>query len=103
MPKPNLTPSQAQQLLSRYHAGTLSQDAFCRKHRVSPSLFSYWLPRSRPPVAPVKPLFQEVALPPPPSSHRPCLLTLPSGARLEFPAALLRETLVMLAGLEAAC
>lgn len=103
MPKPKLTQTQARRLLTLYRTSGLSQPAFRQKHQVSPSLFSYWPRKIRPLAPPATPRFQEVILPPIPLAMGTCLLTLPSGAKLEFPAALLRDTLAALAGKEAAC
>ena len=93
MPTRILTPSRARRLLERYRAGKLSQVAFCRKHHISTSLFAYWMPRFRAPEAPSKASFQELHLPSTPISHGPCLLTFPSGARLEFPASHIPQVL----------
>jgi len=101
MPKSKLTQTQARRLLALYPTSGLSQPAFCQKHHVGPSLFSYWPKKVRPSAIPVAPRFQEVSLPPLPMGT--CLLTFPSGAKLEFPAAYLRDTLAALAGKEAAC
>ncbi len=103
MPKPKLTQTQARRLLTLYRTSGLSQPAFCQKHHVGPSLFSYWPQKIRPSAPPATPRFQEVILPPTPFSPGTCLLSLPSGVKLEFPAALLRDTLAVLAGKEAAC
>lgn len=100
MPKPKLTQTQARRLLTLYRASGLSQPAFCQKHRVGPSLFSYWPQKLQPSATP---RFQEVVLPPTTLSTGACLLSLPSGAKLEFPAALLRDTLAWLTAKEAAC
>jgi hypothetical protein len=103
MPKSKLTPQLAHRLLTQYHASGLSQPAFCQKHRVGPSLFSYWPKKVQPSATPSTPRFQEVLLPPTPLSMGTCQLSFPSGAKLEFPAALLRDTLALLAGKEVAC
>jgi hypothetical protein len=105
MHKPKLTQTQARRLLTLYHASGLSQPAFCQKHRVGPSLFSYWPRRLRPiaAAAPAAPRFQEVILPPAILPKDTCLLSLPSGAKLEFPGVLLRDTLAWLTAKEAAC
>lgn len=114
MPTPSLTLAHAQRLLVRFRNGGYTQVAICKRHHVSPSLFSYWLPKC-PPVpdpqvkqratAPVPAAlrFQEVHLPPAHSPDRPCILTLPTGVRFEFPASHLRDTLALLAGKEYAC
>lgn len=115
MPTPSLTLAHAQRLLIRFRAEGLTQAAFCKRHRVSPSLFSYWLPRC-PPVpdptvkqqatapTPVAPRFQEVHLPSVRMPDGPCILTLPSGVKLEFPSSRLRDALALLAGgKEAVC
>ncbi len=96
-----LNTAQAQNLLDQYHASNLSRAAFRQKHGVSLSLFAYWLPRLRARKAPVKPSFQEVRMPPMP--HGQCILTLTSGARLEFPASHLSFALTLLAGEKAPC
>lgn len=101
MPRSPLTPSQAQDLLDQYHASNLTRVAFCQQHGVSPSLFAYWLPRLRASKAPVHPPFQEVRVPA--FSHGSCVLTLPSGAKLEFPVSHLSEVLAAFAGEKAAC
>ncbi len=81
-----------------HRAGKLTQAAFCRKHRISASLFTYWLSNSQPLQAPAKPLFREVPLPTPAAATAtgPCVLTLPSGARIEFSVSQLREALALL-------
>lgn len=98
MPAQILTPSRARRLLDQYRTSNLTQTAFCRKHRVSTSLFAYWMPRFRAPATPAKPAFQEVRLPPTPVSQGQCALILPSAARLEFPASHLPAVLAMLTG-----
>lgn len=103
MPKPKLTQTQASRLLTLYRTSGLSQPAFCQQHRVGPSLFSYWPRKLRPSAPSTPPRFQQVLLPPTPLSMGTCRLTFPSGAKLEFPAAFLRDTLAALADKEAAC
>lgn len=103
MPKSKLTQTQARRLLTLYRASGLSQPTFCQKHHVGPSLFSYWPRKLSPSTAPATPRFQEVNLPPTTSSRETCLLSLPSGAKIEFPATRLRETLALLAAKEAVC
>jgi|GEM_PF-7082616 len=103
MPKPKLTHLQARRLLTLYRASGLSQLAFCEKHHVGPSLFSYWPQKLRSSAVPATTRFQEVILPASSLSKDACLLSLPSGAKLEFPAALLRDTLAWLTAKEAAC
>jgi hypothetical protein len=103
MPKPKLTPEQAHRLLTLYRSSGLSQPAFCQKHSVGPSLFSYWARKPLSSAAPETLRFQEVLLPSTPLSMGTCLLSLPSGAKLEFPAALLLDTVAWLAGKEAVC
>lgn len=103
MPKPKLTHPQARRLLTLYRASGLSQLAFCQKHQVGPSLFSYWPNKVRLSAAPATTRFQEVILPAASLSKDTCLLSFPSGAKLEFPAALLRDTLACLTAKEAAC
>lgn len=100
---PKLTQTQARRLLTLYRASGLSQPAFCQKHRVGPSLFSYWPQKLHPSAAPATPRFQEVLLPPTTLSKDTCLLSLPSGTTIEFPAVLLRDTLAWLTAKEAAC
>jgi hypothetical protein len=102
MSKPKLNRFQAQHLLNQYHAGNLSKAAFLAKHGAGPSLFSYWLPRLKPSSSQHSPRFQEIALPAA-APQGPCLLTLPSGAKLEFPASHLAEALTLLTSKEAAC
>jgi hypothetical protein len=101
MSKPKLNRTQAQSLLDQYHAGNLSKAAFLAKHRIGPSLFSYWSPRLKTPSFPSLPRFQEFTLPA--SPQRPCLLTFPSGVKLEFPASHLAQALTLLTAKEAAC
>ncbi len=105
MSKPKLTQTQACRLLTLYRTSGLSQPAFCQKHHVGRSLFSYWPQKLHPSAPPTTPRFQEVILPPTPLSMGTCLLILPSGAKIEFPTACLRDTLAALAGAgkEAAC
>jgi hypothetical protein len=102
MPTPTLTSAQARRLLARFRASGSSQTAFCKRHRVSPSLFSYWLHRLQPPAPVGQPAFREVSLP---SASTPsaCILTLPGGARLEFPASHLGTALSILSGGKASC
>ena len=87
--KSKLTPDQAHRLLALYRASGLSQPAFCQKHRVGPSLFSYWPQKLRP--APAAPRFQEVLLPSTSLNTGTCILSFPSGVKIEFPAALLEK------------
>lgn len=103
MPIQRLTSAQALLLLKRFRAGRLSKAQFCRKHSVSSSLFCYWLPRCTPQTATSKTQFQEVGLPHLSTPVGPCLLILPSGARLEFPASHLRETLAILTEKDVTC
>jgi hypothetical protein len=52
----------------------------------------------------VAPRFQEVHLPSVRMPDGPCILTLPSGVKLEFPSSRLRDALALLAGgKEAVC
>lgn len=103
MPRQILTPSRVRRLLDQYRAGDLTQSAFCQKHNVSSSLFVYWLPKDQASANLVPPTFQEVCLPPTPVSPLQCVLTLASGARLEFPASQLPAALAILAGGTASC
>ncbi len=95
MPTRFLNSQQAHTLLKRYRTSGLSQSAFCRKHGISSSLFTYWMPRLQPPKNPSQPSFQEISLPTFPISEQ-CILTLSSGARLEFPASQLSSALAIL-------
>jgi hypothetical protein len=101
MAKQKLNGIRAQRLLNQYHAGNLSKNSFLAKHRIGPTLFSYWLPRLKASSALPPPRFQEIALPAAPQG--PCLLTLPSGAKLEFPTSHLVQALALLTAKEAAC
>jgi hypothetical protein len=83
MPKPKLTHTQARRLLTLYRTSGLSQPAFCQKHHVGPSLFSYWPQKLRPSAAPATTRFQEVILPAASLSKDACLLSFPSGAKIE--------------------
>lgn len=103
MPSQILTPSRVRRLLQQYRAGDLTQAAFCQKHNVSSSLFAYWLPKYQASANLTPPTFQEVRLPPTPASAMQCVLTLSSGARLEFPASQLPAALAILAGGTAQC
>jgi hypothetical protein len=103
MPRQILTPSRARRLLEQYRAGDLTQAAFCQKHNVSSSLFVYWLPKDQASANRVQSTFQEVCLPPSPAFPLQCVLTLSSGARLEFPASQLPAALAILAGGTAPC
>ena len=103
MPKSKLTHTQARRLLTLYRASGLSQPAFCLKHRVGPSLFSYWPQKLHFSAALATPRFQEVILPPTTLSKDTCLRSLPSCAKLEFPAVFFRDTLTWLTAKEAAC
>lgn len=96
---------EARRLLILYRASHLSQAAFCRKHAVSPGLFSYWQPKLLPAPIPsvAQPSFQELRLKPLPAMLVPCVLTLPSGVRLEFPSAQLTAALAVLLEGKAAC
>lgn len=102
MSKLKLNRIHAQRLLNQYHAGNLSKAAFLAKHRTGPSLFSYWLPRLKPSSSQHPPRFQEIALPAT-SPQGPCLLTLPSGAKLEFPVSHLAQALALLTAKEPVC
>jgi hypothetical protein len=102
MPKTTLTPAQARRLLEKFRASGSSQTNFCKRHGVSPSLFSYWLPRLQGPAPVETPAFREVSMPPAPTPSA-CILTLPGGARLEFPASYLGLALSLLSGGKAAC
>ena len=102
MPTSTLTASSARSLLERFRASGSSQTAFCKRHRVSISLFSYWLHRIQPPISAAGPDFQEVSLPSAPAPSA-CILTLPGGARLEFPATHLGAALTILFGGNASC
>ena len=97
MPRQSLTPSQAQHFLEQYNAGKLSQLAFRKKYRLSSSLFAYWKPRLHATKAP-RPSFQELHIPSSIDSHAKCMLTLPSGAKLEFPTSHLPSALALLLG-----
>lgn len=100
----SLTPVQARRLLAKFRTSGSSQTAFCNRHNVSISLFTYWLHRLQPtPPFPVgKPAFKEVSLPSV-STLPTCILTLPGGARLEFPASHLGTALGILVGGKAPC
>lgn len=102
MPTRFLNYQQAHRLLERYSASGLSQSAFCRKHGISSSLFTYWMPRLQPPKNPTEPSFQEISLP---TAVLPelCILTLACGARLEFPISQLSAALAILTGKTAPC
>jgi hypothetical protein len=102
MPNSTLTSARARRLLAKFRASGSSQTDFCKQYRVSPSLFSYWLHRLQPPTPVGKPAFREVPLPPP-SSPSMCILTLPGGARLEFPASCLGIALGILFGGKTSC
>ena len=105
MPRQTLTSVQARRLLTQYRASHLSQAAFCRKHTVSPGLFSYWQPKLLPALIPsaAQPSFQELRLNPLPATLEPCVLSLPSGIRLEFSAAQLTTALAALLEGKGAC
>lgn len=102
MPTSTLTSARARRLLAKFRASDFSQATFCKRYRVSQSLFSYWLHRFQPPAPVGKPAFREVSLP---SASTPsmCILTLPGGARLEFPASCLGTALGILSGGKAPC
>jgi hypothetical protein len=102
MPTTTLTSAQARRLLAKFRASSSSQTDFCKRHRVSLSLFSYWLPRLQSPAPVEAPAFREVSIP---SASTPsaCILTLPGGARLEFPASCLGVALGILSGGKASC
>lgn len=102
MPTTTLTPAQARRLLAKFRASGLSQADFCKRHGVSPSLFSYWLPRLQGPVHVDPPAFREVSMPPAPMPSA-CILTLPGGTRLEFPASYLGLALGILSGGKTPC
>ena len=102
MPTSTLTSARARRLLHKFRSGSSSQTSFCKRHGVSLSLFSYWLHRLQPPAPVGKPAFQEVPLPPS-SALSACILTLPNGTRLEFPASLLGTALGILSGGKAPC
>lgn len=101
MSKSKLNRTQAQHILDQYHAGNLTKVAFLAKHRIGPSLFSYWLPRLKP-FTPSIPRFQEITLPAS-SPQGPCRLTFPSGVKLEFPSSHLAEALALLTAQGAPC
>jgi hypothetical protein len=105
MPRQILTSVQARRLLAQYRASHLSQTAFCRKHTVSPGLFSYWQPKLFPALisSASQPSFQELRLKAIPSTPEACVITLPSGVRLEFPTAQLTAALAALLEGKAAC
>ena len=99
-----LTPLQARRLLAQYRAGHLTQAAFCQKHAVSPSLFGYWRSRLHAAVAPaVQSSFQELHIQPTPISQDPCILILPTGAKVEFPSSHLATVLSALVEVRSRC
>lgn len=102
MPTTTLTSAQARRLLEKFRASGSSQTDFCKRHRVSLSLFSYWQHRLQGPVPVETPAFQEVPMPSV-STPSACILTLPGGARLEFPAYYLDIALGILTGGKASC
>lgn len=102
MPTSTLTPTRARRLLEKFRVSGSSQTTFCKQNRISISLFSYWLRRLQPTAPTGKLAFQEVTLPSSPSPSV-CILTLPGGARLEFPASHLGAVLSLLAGGGASC
>lgn len=102
MPASTLTPDRARRLLHKFRRGRSSQTSFCMQHGVSPSLFSYWQRRIQHPIPVGKTVFQEVPLPPS-SALSACILTLPNGTRLEFPASHLGTALDILTGGKASC
>jgi hypothetical protein len=102
MPTTTLTLARARRLLEKFRTSGSSQTAFCERNHVSISLFSYWLHRVQRPIPAGKPAFQEVPLPSVPAPSA-CVLTLPGGARLEFPASHLGAALNILSGGRASC
>lgn len=102
MPTSTLNSDRARLLLAKYLASGSSQTAFCKRHRVSLSLFTYWAPRLHPPHSVGKPEFREVSLP---SASTPstCIVTLPNGTRLEFPASHLGTAICILSGGKLSC
>ena len=102
MPTTTLTSAQARRLLAMFRASGSSQTEFCKRHRVSLSLFSYWPHRLQGPVPAGTPAFREVSLPPAATPFT-CILTLPGGARLEFPVSCLGIALGILSGGKASC
>lgn len=102
MPTSTLTSARARHLIAKFRASGSSQTAFCKRYGVSLSLFTYWAPRLQAQSPVSKPEFREVSLP---SASTPstCILTLPSGTRLEFPASYLVTTLGILSDGKAPC
>lgn len=104
MPRPILSSTQARHLLAQYNASPLTQAAFCRKHAISSSLFTYWQSKLLAPVSSAaRPSFRELPLTALPPAPGPCTLSLPSGARVEFPATHLATALAALLGGKAPC
>ena len=98
----SLTSAQARRLLAKFRTSGFSQTAFCKRHGVSMSLFSYWLHRLQPPPPVGMPAFKEVSLSSV-STSPTCILTLPGGARLEFPASHLGNALCILVAGKTPC
>jgi hypothetical protein len=101
MPKQKMTLTQAESLLTQFHQSGLTRKAFAQKHDISLSLFAYWIPLLQKRNSNTHSSFHELTLPP--TLHNSCTLTLPSGAKLEFPSAHLTSTLAALFTREASC
>ena len=101
MPRQKLSLTQAENLLTKYQQSNLSRKAFAKKYDISLSLFAYWIPLLQKLKVKKHPSFQELTIPS--SIHSSCTLTLPSGAKLEFPSSQLTSALATLIAGDTSC
>jgi hypothetical protein len=101
MPTQKLSLTQAENLLTQYRKSNLSRKVFAQKHDISLSLFAYWIPLFQKHKVKKPPPFQELTIPS--TIHSSCTLTLPSGAKLEFPSSQLTSALATLMASDVTC